>query len=90
MCRRCKTDIAWPDSLSADERQALLRLAYESRVQAQAHLMKNHGFAIVRAKEVVSHLASSHHGCSRPGCSAQVIGMIGACAKCGAVTLGEA
>jgi hypothetical protein len=89
MCRRCKTDIGWPDSLSSEERYALLRLSYESRAQAQVHLVKDHGFAMVKAKEIVSHLALARHGCSRPGCSGQVIGAIAACAKCGAVTLGE-
>lgn len=89
-CPRCKTDIEWPDSLSEDERGALLRLAYQSRVQAQVQLVKMHGFAMVKAKEIVSHLASSRHGCSRPGCSGQVIGTTTACSKCGAVTLGEA
>lgn len=89
MCRRCKTDIAWPDSLPIEERNALLRLSYESRIQAYVHLIKAHGFSMLEAKKIASHLAVSPSACCRHGCSGRMSGAIAACPKCGSVTLGE-
>lgn len=89
MCRQCNMDVEWPETLSVDQRAALLRIARESRAQAQMQLVKDHGFATAKAKRVVAHLASENGGCSRPGCSGRAHGAIAACPKCGSVTLGE-
>lgn len=89
ICPRCNVDVGWPETLSVDQRAALLRIARENRAQAQVQLVKDHGFATAKAKEIVTHLATENGGCSRPGCSGRALGAIGACPKCGALTLGE-
>ena len=84
-CPRCRQNVAWPESASASQKEAIAARARYSRIDAIKLMRPQFGMDLKEAKCLVEHLPMSKGYCLR--CGQSVNDGVSVCGNCRSVNL---
>jgi hypothetical protein len=84
-CARCRQNIVWPQSLSAEDKAIIAGECRSSSLNCAKLVVSRFGFDLREAKALTFHITRERGKCHR--CGAKVFGEISVCTNCRSANL---